>query len=157
MNMASVAPTSKIIDNIRVTGIVFPRKLMILGIFLVIGLIIPVIIIRVKELLRYQIVSKEELEKITTVPVLGEIPRVIRNAKDSQTDDKVATERTLITENGNDSFNEMVRLLRANLMFVTNGKENKVINVLSSISGDGKTFTSINLSMSLAMIDKKCY
>ena len=89
------------------------------------------IIIRVKELLRYQIVSKEELEKITTVPVLGEIPRVIRNAKDSQTDDKVATERTLITENGNDSFNEMVRLLRANLMFVTNGKENKVINVLS--------------------------
>ena len=37
MNMASVAPTSKIIDNIRVTGIVFPRKLMILGIFLVIG------------------------------------------------------------------------------------------------------------------------
>ncbi len=155
MNMASVAPTSKIIDNIRVTGIVFPRKLMILGIFLVIGIIIPVIIIRVKELLRYQIVSKEELEKITTVPVLGEIPRVIRNAKDSQTDDKVATERTLITENGNDSFNEMVRLLRANLMFVTNGKENKVINVLSSISGDGKTFTSINLSMSLAMIDKK--
>ena len=89
------------------------------------------------------------MEKITSVPVLGEIPKVVRNEK------LLVTERTLITENGNDSFNEMIRLLRANLMFVINGNDKKVINVLSSLSGEGKTFTSINLSMSLALIDKR--
>ena len=149
MNMATVAPSSKIIDNIRVAGIVSPQKMKILAIFLVLGLIFPVIVIKIKDLLRYQIVSKEELEKITSVPVLGEIPRITPNEKVS------INERTLISENGNDSFNEMIRLLRANLLFVINGNEKKVINVLSSISGDGKTFTSINLSMSLALIDKK--
>lgn len=149
MNMATVAPSSKIIDSIHVAGIVSPQKMMILAIFLVLGVIFPVIVIRTKDLLRYQIVSKDELEKITSAPVLGEIPKVVQNEKES------LNERTLITENGNDSFNEMIRLLRANLMFVINGNEKKVINVLSSISGEGKTFTSINLSMSLAFIDKK--
>lgn len=149
MNMATVAPSSKIIDNIRVTGIVSPQKIMILAIFLILGVILPVIVIKIKDLLRYQIVSKEELEKITSVPVLGEIPKIVQNEKGS------LNERALITENGNDSFNEMIRLLRANLMFVINGNDKKVINILSSISGEGKTFTSINLSMSLALIDKK--
>lgn len=40
-------------------------------------------------------------------------------------------------EDCNDSFNEMIRLLRANLLFVIEG-DNKVINILSGISGDGK-------------------
>lgn len=149
MNMATVAPSSKIIDNIRVAGIVSPQKMIILAIFLVLGVLFPVVVINIKDLLRYQIISKDELEKITSAPVLGEIPKIIQNDKVS------VNERTLITENGNDSFNEMVRLLRANLLFVINGNDKKVINVLSSISGDGKTFTSINLSMSLALIDKK--
>ncbi len=155
MNMATVAPSSKIIDNIRVAGIVAPKKMMILAIFILLGLMFPVVIIKVKGMLQYKIVSKEELEKITSIPVLGEIPRVVINDKFLLTNNKTVTERTLITENGNDSFNEMVRLLRANLMFIINGKDNKVINILSSISGDGKTFTSINLAMSLALIDKK--
>lgn len=149
MNMATVAPSSKIIDNISVAGVVSPQKMTILLIFLILGTIFPIIVIKVKDLLRYQIVTKDELEKITSVPVLGEIPKVVRNEK------LLVTERTLITENGNDSFNEMIRLLRANLMFVINGNDKKVINVLSSLSGEGKTFTSINLSMSLALIDKR--
>ena len=57
-------------------------------------------------------------------------------------------------EDNNDSFNEMLRLLRANLMFVVN-KDKKVINILSSISGEGKSFVSLNLAMSLAILDKK--
>lgn len=49
----------------------------------------------------------------------------------------------------------MIRLLRANLLFVIDGKEQKVINMLSSISGEGKSFVLLNLAMSLAILDKK--
>lgn len=143
MNMASVEPNTKLIDKIRVMGIVSPNKRMVGLIFLAIGFILPIIVIWLKDLLRFKISSKEELEELTTVPVLGEIPRFPH------------TENLIIRENSNDSFSEMMRLLRANLLFIIDDKEKKVINMLSSISGDGKTFIAINLAMSLALLDKK--
>jgi capsular exopolysaccharide synthesis family protein len=49
----------------------------------------------------------------------------------------------------------MFRLLRTNLLFILGDPSQKVINVLSSIGGEGKTFICINLAMSLALLDKK--
>jgi capsular exopolysaccharide synthesis family protein len=49
----------------------------------------------------------------------------------------------------------MVRLLRTNLLFVLDNPDKKVINIVSSISGEGKTVVSINMAMSLALLDKK--
>lgn len=143
MNMTTVEPNSKFVDNIRVMGIVWPKKMILLLLFFAIGLILPVIAIKVRELLRYQLDSKEELEQISSIPLLGEIPRTSQ------------TEALLVKENSNDSFNEMLRLLRANLLFVIDSKDKKVINILSSISGEGKSFVSLNLAMSLALLDKK--
>lgn len=143
MNMTAVEPNSKLVDNIRVTGIVWPKKMILLFLFLVTGLILPVIAIKIRDLLRYQLDSKEELEQISSIPLLGEIPRTGQ------------TEALLVKENSNDNFNEMLRLLRANLLFVIDSKDKKVVNILSSISGEGKSFVSLNLAMSLALLDKK--
>ncbi|MEA4905354.1 MAG: polysaccharide biosynthesis tyrosine autokinase [Petrimonas sp.] len=143
MNMASVEPNSKLVDNIRILGEVSPNKKIVGLLFLAIGLIIPIASIKIKDLLRYQISNKEELEALTSVPVLGEIPQISH------------TEHVVIKENNNDNFSEMMRLLRANLLFIIDSKEKKVINMLSSISGDGKTFITINMAMSLALLDKK--
>jgi capsular exopolysaccharide synthesis family protein len=49
----------------------------------------------------------------------------------------------------------MFRLIRANLLFILNGEDKKVINIVSSIAGEGKTFTCINLGMILSLLDKK--
>lgn len=143
MNMATAEPNTKLIDNIRVLGIVSPNKNMSLLIAVFLGLLIPVIIIRLKELMRYQISHKGELTEMSNVPVLGEIPKTLE------------TSRMLIKEEGNDSFTEMVRLLRANLLFIIDSVDKKVINMVSSISGEGKTFVTINLATSLALLDKK--
>ena len=143
MNMASVEPNTKLVDNIRILGAVSPNRRMVALIFFALGLIIPVVCIKLKELLRYQVSNKEELEGLTSVPILGEIPRVTHS------------EHVVIKENNNDNFSEMMRLLRANLLFVIDSKEKKVINMLSSISGEGKTFITINLAMSLALLEKK--
>lgn len=143
MNMSSVVPSSKLIDNVHSLGPVSPRKNIILLSSLLIGLLIPVIGIKVRDLLRYQIENKEELEEISIVPVLGEIPRTDQSGK------------VLVKENNTDIFTEMVRLLRANLLFVMDNPDKKVINMLSSVSGEGKTFVTINLAISLALLDKK--
>lgn len=142
MNMTAVQPNSKLVDNIRVTGIVWPKKMTLLLFFFAFGLTLPLIIIKIRDLLRYQLDTKEELEKISSIPLLGEIPKTVQ------------TQPIVVKEGNNDSFNEMLRLLRANLLFVVE-KDKKVINILSSISGEGKSFVSLNLAMSLAILDKK--
>ncbi|MDD4969950.1 MAG: polysaccharide biosynthesis tyrosine autokinase [Paludibacter sp.] len=144
LTMSVVVPKGKIIDRARSNGIpVSPKKSVILLMALMLGLIIPIVIITIGNLLRYHIENKEELEKISIVPVLGEI------AKSEQTGN------IIIKENSTNRFTEMFRLLRTNLLFVLGDPGQKVINVVSSISGEGKTFICINLAMSLALLDKK--
>lgn len=143
MNMATVEPSTKLIDYVRILGVVSPSKLMSFLIALFAGMIIPIVVIWIKEIMRYQISFKQELLEISNVPLLGEIPKTVE------------TTRMLIKEDGNDSFTEMVRLLRANLLFVIDNIDKKVINMVSSISGEGKTFLTINLATSLALLDKK--
>ncbi|WP_019541280.1 exopolysaccharide transport family protein [Proteiniphilum acetatigenes] len=143
MNMTAVQSNSKLVDNIRVAGVAWPMTVIILIISLFLGVISPVIGIYIRDLFRFQLENKEELEKISSIPLLGEIPKTLQ------------TGTVMVKQDNNDSFNEMVRLLRANLMFVVDGKDKKVINILSSVSGEGKSFVSINLGVSLALLDKK--
>ena len=143
MNMATITPKSTIIDNVYVKGLASPNVMITGLIYLFLGVFIPFIIIYLKDLTRYQISSKEELEKMSSIPVLGEIPL------------SKELSNIVVKENNNNSINEMIRLLRTNLLYVIDNKESKVINMLSSISGDGKTFSTINLAMSFALLDKK--
>ncbi|MDP4238363.1 MAG: polysaccharide biosynthesis tyrosine autokinase [Bacteroidota bacterium] len=144
LNTSVVAPIAKIIDTSRSDGNpISPKRMIILLISIIIGLIIPVIGIKIRDLLRYQVENKEELEKLSIVPVLGEILK---------SEDK---NDVIIRENSTDSFTELVRLLRTNLLFVLDSPEKKVINMVSSMAGEGKTLVSINLAMSLALLDKK--
>lgn len=143
MNMATAEPNTKLIDNVRILGVVSPNKKLSLLIAVFIGLLVPIIIIKIKELMRYKISHKQELKEISNVPILGEIPKTIETGK------------TLIKEDKMDAFTEMMRLLRTNLLFIVDSVDKKVINMVSSISGEGKTFLAINLATSLAILDKK--
>jgi len=136
LTMVVVVPKAKIIDTARSNGIpVSPQKIIILSLAFLLGLIFPIIGLYIE--------NKEELEKISIVPVLGEI------AKSEQTGN------IIIRENSTNRFTEMFRLLRTNLLFVLGDPGQKVINVISSIGGEGKSFICINLAMSLALLDKK--
>ncbi|MFT3752800.1 MAG: polysaccharide biosynthesis tyrosine autokinase [Paludibacter sp.] len=144
LNGAIVEPIAKLIDNVRCSDHpVSPMKMFILLASLILGVLIPVVIIKIRDLLRYQIENKEELEKISTIPVLGEIPKISH------------TGHVIIKENSTDGFSELVRLLRTNLLFVMDSTDKKVINVVSTVGEEGKTFVSVNLAASLALLDKK--
>lgn len=144
LNLSVVEPISKLIDNVRSSSDpVAPNKMLYLLFSLLVGLIIPVVGIKIYDLLRYKIADKEELSSISKIPILGEIPT------------SELKENIVFKESNTDSFTELIRLLRTNLLFVLDSPEKKVINIVSSISGEGKTFVSLNLGISMALLDKK--
>lgn len=143
MNMTAIEPNSKIVDQIHAGGVVWPKTMIIFALFFTIGLISPIIVINIRDMLRYQVDNKEDLQKISNIPILGEIPAVS------------ITGPVMVQKDNNDVFNEMIRLLRANFLFVADSRDKKVVNIQSSISGEGKSFVSLNLAASLALLNKR--
>lgn len=146
--LAATADNAKIIDAALANDQpVSPKRNMILLVALVMGCAIPVAIIYLLELLRYKIEGRNDLEKLTKVPVLGDVA-VAHNLKKGQ-------RGIVVRENDNDMMAETFRSIRTNLQFILNGPEKKVIQFTSTTSGEGKTFISSNLAMSMALLGKK--
>lgn len=111
--------------------------------FFMLGLIAPVVYFYLRSLLRNKFSTKEELEKHTKMPILGEMCT-------SQ-----SGETLVVKSGGSSSVAELFRLIRSNLQFILGGVNDKVIVVTSTVSGEGKSFISINLAASFAMLGKK--
>lgn len=135
--------TAQLIDNPVGFGPVSPNRMSILGIAFIIGLLIPAGIIFLRRIIFPVFSDKDELERLTKVPVLGEIC-ITDKGQD-----------IVIGENVSTPIAELFRLLRNAVSFTNNGANNKVMLVTSSISGEGKTFISINLAMTYALMGKK--
>lgn len=145
INAASQTPKFKVIGYPRSNGQpIAPEKDVIYLVAFLFGIFLPTIGITIKDLLHNTVENKEELQKISIVPILGEIPK----------NRKLNTMGT-IDEQGIDGFTEMFRLLRTNLMYLLNDPDKKVVNIVSSMNGEGKTSIAINLAISLALLDKK--
>lgn len=126
---------------------VSPKRKSIWLIALVMGCAIPVGIIYLKNLLDYKIKNLKDLEKLTTIPVLG-YATVVNNLKKGK-------RSIVVHENNNDTIAEAFRSIRTNLRFFLDSPEKKVIQFTSTMSGEGKTFISSNLAMSMALLGKK--
>lgn len=107
------------------------------------GLVFPPIILYIRRLLRSKFETKDEVETLTNIPILGEM---CTNKSGNS---------LVVKPNGSSTAGELFRLIRANLQFVLNGKDDKVVLMTSTISGEGKSFISINLASSLAMLNKR--
>lgn len=146
--LAATADNAKIIDAALANDYpVSPKSSMILLVALVMGCAIPVAIIYIMELLRYKIEGRNDLEKLTKVPVLGDVA-VSHDLKKGQ-------RGIVVRENDNDMMAETFRSIRTNLQFVLDSPDKKVIQFTSTTSGEGKTFVSSNLAMSMALLGKK--
>ena len=112
-------------------------------IFFMLGLIAPVAYFYLRNMLRNKFSTKEELEKRTNMPILGEMCT------------SHSGESLVVKAGGSSSAAELFRLIRSNLQFILGGMNDKVVVVTSTVSGEGKSFISINLAASLAMLGKK--
>ena len=145
--LAATANNAKIIDEAIADDIpVSPKHSMIYLIALMLGVGIPVGIIYLIELTKFKIEGRADVEKLTSVPVVGDIPL---------TDEKNDKNGSIaVFENKNNLMSETFRNIRTNLQFMLDNDQ-KVILVTSTVSGEGKSFVSSNLAISLSLLGKK--
>lgn len=132
-----------------------PAKKNILLIAFVIGLIIPVAVIFLRESMNTRIRGRKDLEALT-LPFVGEIPQAATKKKGMS--DKKSTENSpiVVHEGSRDIINEAFRVLRTNLEFMTDKEQHSNVIVVTSFNpGSGKSFLAINIAVSLAIKQKK--
>lgn len=140
ISLAITAPKARIIDSAYPSDKpVSPKKLILLSAALIIGFLLPFLYIYLKELFDNKVRSKHDLEKLSTVPILGELPQLESGQSE------------VVETNDLSPMAEAFRILITNTMFMLPKKVGgKVIFVTSTIKGEGKTFVSVNLSLTLA-------
>ena len=147
LTLAATASNGRLIEAPAAGGPIAPRTQMIFVTALMLALGLPIGIIYLKGLLKYKIENRMDVEKITKVPIIGEIPSCTQMLKDNKNS-------IVVRENKNDIMEETFRAIRTNMLFMLE-KGQKVILVTSSIPKEGKSFVAANLAVSLAFLGKK--
>lgn len=142
---AAAVSNSKVIDPAKtIPTPVAPKKKLIYLAALLLGLGLPGGLLYLKETLSRKITSRQDVEALTEVPIYAEIGHSQK-------------EGPLVVVSGVRSpIAEQFRNLRTNLNFVlgANGVK-KTLLITSSMSGEGKSFVSLNLAMSYALLGKR--
>ena len=144
LSLALATPNALVIDVAEKNSVpVSPKSNVILLAALLIGVIVPIMIIYIRDLFDNKLRSKEQLLATVKAPFLGDVPV----AKSDKVVFPVVNVRSGIAEK--------FRIITSNLGFITSGDQSKIIMITSSFSGEGKSFFSQNLAMSLATLGKK--
>lgn len=158
LSQAFTAYNTRIINQPNGSMIpVSPRSRNILLIAFMIGLIIPVAVIFLLEMLNTRVRSKKDLEALT-IPYIGEIPLSYKRRRHFIMWWKKQPERRemVVQEKNRNVINEAFRVVRANFEFILGPEgKNKVVMFTSLNQGSGKTFVSMNLAMAFAIKGKK--
>ena len=118
-------------------GPVSPDKKTILGGALLVGLLLPVLFILLRDLLNDNIEELDELKRLSPIPVLATIP--------------TAKRKRVLPEDPKSILAESFRTVRINLQYLNPGEPSRVIGFTSSESGEGKTFCAVNLASVIAL------
>ena len=142
---ASNTPDNEILDLARVdrTTKVAPRSSMNMLVALVIGLLIPALILFLKDFFNVAINERKDVEKLTKFPIIGQV--ALSPNKDP----------LLVINSPKSPIAESFRSIRTNIEFITQGKPKSTILVTGDVQGIGKTFNSINMASIYALYGKK--
>lgn len=148
LSEAEISQASNTSDIIPVNppmqgGAISPKPTQSHTIAFILGLAIPLGLFVLFELVNNKVQSKEDIEKVTSIPFLGGVGH------------NVSGNNLTVLEKPKSGVAESFRALRSNLNYFTGNKTKQVFMVSSSISGEGKTFTTINLATVFALSGKR--
>lgn len=144
ISRASTISKSNIIDKAVVNSTpIKPNRRTIQIMAILLGLAIPALVIFLSEMLNDKVTTRYDVEKITSVPILGEVGHSFSDST------------LVVNKTSRGMVAEQFRSIRSNLQYVISKIENPVILVTSSFSGEGKSFVSINMAAVLALTGKK--
>ena len=143
LTMAITVPKGRVLNTPDTGEQTGPRSKIIMGVFFLLGLAFPLLIIFLRDLINTTINNRAQVEKLADVPVLSELGH--NN-----------TGQVIIDHASNtDSNAELFRLLRTKLQFTLDYPSQKVMMVTSTEPGEGKSYVSLNLAISLSLTGKK--
>ena len=140
---ASNIADNKIIDKAEVFGKIHPKKSFNYLIAIIAGLFIPFLIIKIFDYINDTIRDKSDIEANTSFPLLG----AVAHSK--------YPSPLVVINNSRSMVSETLRSVKANIDFIASEKKCKIIVLTSTISGEGKTFCSMNIACAFALSDKK--
>lgn len=145
ISLAITSPKARVIDAAYSSEKpIAPKKMIILGVAVLLGLLLPFAYIYLRELLNNKIRSKHDLEKLTNTAILGELPRVERGNSE------------IVEQNDLSPMAEAFRILITNVNFMLQKKaKGNVVFFTSSVKGEGKTFVSVNFALALASVKNR--
>ncbi|MEN8230622.1 MAG: polysaccharide biosynthesis tyrosine autokinase [Bacteroidota bacterium] len=140
---ASTLSDCEVVEPPQAAGVSSPKKMIILIASLFFGLLIPTLFVLSKKFFTSKILNKEELRKYSNLSQIGNIPTNNKNIIN------------VITDQPNSITAEAFHTVRSNIMYYLMGKLNQVILVTSTLEGEGKSYSALNIATSLAVTNNK--
>ena len=141
---ASNIEDSRTILQARSLGQTAPKPNMIWTFGILAGLLLPISLISFRDFMNNKIGDTDEIKQHTDLPLLGTIPHIKR-----------LKNPIVINSHSRSAAAEQIRNIRTAISYTGNGKNVKTILVSSFQPGEGKSFASLNLAVSYALLDKK--
>jgi capsular exopolysaccharide synthesis family protein len=142
---AGLIPETKIIEPAHSVGVVYPDKMRMNIMAILVGLGLVAVVILIKEMFFQKVRSLAQLQSIASIAILGSIPK----QKD------ISRTFRILSGNEKSEITQSFRSLRTNLQYFVSDKKCQNVLVTSILPGEGKTFTSVNLASVLAIAEKK--
>lgn len=137
---ATAVSDNKVLDDASINEIpVIPDKKAVIIIALILALILPLVIILLQGYIKNTISNREDIEKLTQIPIIGVVGHLSKG------------ERLIVATKPKSSIAEAFRSIRANLMFFGLADQHKIVLITSSVGGEGKSFSTLNLATVLSL------
>ncbi len=143
LTVAAQAANTRSLERATVRGIISPKPVQMGLFYSLLGLIIPIFGLYVRDLFNDKVHHRADIDKYLSLPFVGFIPHV-RGKRNK-----------LIINDSHSILAESFRLVRSNLQNTAGEEKNKTILISSTISGEGKTFIAANLALTLGLTGKK--
>lgn len=147
--LAATEDNARMVDGVRGgNGPLEPNVPKILMVGFLAGMAIPVFLCVVAAMLDSSVKRRKEIETLTSIPVYGELPRKPRKLKNQE---------IVVNLEEPSELSECFPLLAERMVALSDGNGGNPLSVLitSTCSGEGKTYLSVNLALSLAVAGKK--
>ncbi|MCC6383776.1 MAG: polysaccharide biosynthesis tyrosine autokinase [Bacteroidia bacterium] len=141
---ATVVSDNRVLDEaLLLDEPVSPNKKLVFGIAFALALILPVLFIVFQTLFRTTVSNRDSVTALTSLPIIGVAGHLNEPGN------------MAVIHNPKSPLAEAFRSIRTNLQFYGVDKNKKVILITSSVSGEGKSFVSINLASVFALQGNK--
>ncbi|WP_343746283.1 polysaccharide biosynthesis tyrosine autokinase [Chitinophaga sp.] len=141
---AAAVSDSRIVDAAESAAFPFsPQKPMVLGLSVLAAIALVAGFVSLKDMMNSEVMFRADIEKMTTAPIAAEI--MYHDSKNP----------VVISHDSRTAIAEQFRALRTSLSYIGLNGDRKTLMITSSISGEGKSFISVNLAVGLSLAGKK--